>query len=323
MTAPRHLREAAPQYSLFAALRLLDAAHPGAPLGAARKLRDDPVRVSQPPHLNFTATEVAAVEEKDGVAHVAQYPFGLMGPNGPLPLHITEYVYERLRQEDDPALADFLTVIQHRLATLFYRAWAAADPTSRQAAPFAELVGSIAGLGAPECSGRDGVPDHAKLRRAGALAQQARSADGLQALLQDYLGVPVRVTSFVGEWLPMDPDAVLRLGGDPRNASLGHGATLGGKSWQGASRFEVSIGPMDMDRFTALLPGSRQLAAVRDLVALYTNREWDWGLRLVTSADRTVPVTLGDGAQLGWTSWLGSPAPGAVDVLLQGDEMNA
>lgn len=323
MKSPPHLREAPKQYSLFAALRLLESAHPGPPLGSARKLRDDPVRVSQPAHLNFPATEVASVEERRGMTHVAQYSFGLMGPNGPLPLHLTEYVHARVHNEDDTALADFLTAIQHRLATLFYQAWATADPTSRQSAPFAELVGSFAGLGAPECSKRDGVSDHAKLRRAGALAQQARSGDGLQALLQDYLGVPVRVTSFVGEWLPIDPRGVLRLGGERRNATLGSWATLGEKSWQRASRFEISIGPIDMERFTALLPGTGQLAAVRDLVALYTNREWNWGVRLVTSAERTVPITLGGGAKLGWTSWLGSPAPGTVDVLLQGDEMIA
>jgi type VI secretion system protein ImpH len=320
VSLPQELQESARRFSLFAALRLLESEQDATPLGTARRLRDDPVRVSQPPHLNFVATEVASVEQRDGMTHLRQYVFGLMGPNGPLPLHLTEYAHARLHQEDDAALADFLAAIQHRLTTLFYRAWAAADPVSLQGRPFAEMVGSLVGLGVPESRGRDSVDDHAKLRRAGALLQQARSADGLQSLLQDFLGVAVHVESFVGEWLPIVADAALRLGGTPSNAMLGAGATLGDKCWQRASRFEVSVGPMDRGKFEALLPGTPGIRAVRDLVALYTNREWSWDLRLITTSDHTLPAMLSSGAKLGWTSWLGSPGGCAVDVVLQGDE---
>lgn len=310
----------AERYTLFAALRALETAAAGVPIGTARRLRDDPVRVAQPPHLMFAASEVASVEQRQGIAHVRQYSFGLMGPNGPLPLHITEHVHARLHQEGDAALADFLTAIQHRLATLFYRAWAAADPTALDAQPFAELLGSLMGLGAADARGRDAVHDHAKLRRAGSFAHQSRSADGLQTLLQDYLGMPVRVESFIGEWLPIAGDALLRLGGDPRNAGLGAGATLGDKSWQRASKFEIVVGPVPLSQFEALLPGTCGLAAVRDLVALYTNREWSWGLRVLTTPEQATPVELSGGARLGWTSWLGRPSGDAVDLVLQGDE---
>jgi len=40
------------------------------------------------------------------------------------------------------------------------------------------------------------VPDYAKLSRAGRFAQQARSADGLEAILTDYFDLPVEVRSF-------------------------------------------------------------------------------------------------------------------------------
>ena len=54
--------------------------------------------------------------------------FGLFGPNGPLPLHITEYARERLRHAGDPTLSRFLDVFHHRFLALFYRAWAQAQP---------------------------------------------------------------------------------------------------------------------------------------------------------------------------------------------------
>ena len=54
--------------------------------------------------------------------------FGLLGPNGPLPLHLTEYARERLRHAGDPTLSRFLDLFHHRFLALFYRAWAQAQP---------------------------------------------------------------------------------------------------------------------------------------------------------------------------------------------------
>ncbi len=64
----------------------------------------------------------------DGELHLEQYGFGLFGPNGALPLHLTELAYERRRQLDDHTIVDFLNVFQHRLISLFYRAWADSEP---------------------------------------------------------------------------------------------------------------------------------------------------------------------------------------------------
>ncbi len=73
--------------------------------------------------------------------------FGLLGPNGPLPLHITEYARERLRHANDPTLSRFLDLFHHRFLTLFYRAWAQAQPHVNRDRPrddrFAVYVGSL------------------------------------------------------------------------------------------------------------------------------------------------------------------------------------
>ena len=51
----------------------------------------------------------------------------LFGPSGPLPLHLTEYAYERQHQHGDRTWTGFANMLQHRLAVLFYRAWANAQ----------------------------------------------------------------------------------------------------------------------------------------------------------------------------------------------------
>ena len=46
---------------------------------------------------------------------------GLFGPNGPLPLHITEYVRDRIRNQNDPTLVAFADIFHHRILSLFVR----------------------------------------------------------------------------------------------------------------------------------------------------------------------------------------------------------
>ncbi|MGV8763016.1 type VI secretion system baseplate subunit TssG, partial [Pseudomonas aeruginosa] len=60
------------------------------------------------------------------VPRLDQFFFGLTGPNGPLPLHLTEYARERQRNVNDATFKRFMDVFHHRLLTLFYRAWAEA-----------------------------------------------------------------------------------------------------------------------------------------------------------------------------------------------------
>lgn len=70
----------------------------------------------------------------EGPARLEQFFFGLGGPNGPLPLHLTEYMRERQRNHADPTSKRFLDVFHHRLLSLFYRAWAEARPPSAMTA---------------------------------------------------------------------------------------------------------------------------------------------------------------------------------------------
>ena len=103
--------------------------------------------------------------------------FGLLGPNGPLPLHITEYARERMRHAGDQTLSRFLDIFHHRFVTLFYRAWAQAQPHVNHDRPaedrFASYVGAFVGLLPAAFRERDALPDLAKFFHAGALIRHA------------------------------------------------------------------------------------------------------------------------------------------------------
>lgn len=312
-------------FSLFAALRVLEQLHADRPrLGESRKATDDAVRLGQAPHLSFAASDVATVtEDGDGAISLEQYGFGLFGPNGALPLHLTELAYERRRQKEDGTIADFLNLFQHRLISLFYRAWADSEPAVSLDRPatdrFRMYLGALFGLGQDSVREADAVPDYAKLSRAGRFAQQTRSADGLEAILADYFELPIEVHPFSGAWLDIPPELRCRLG----EQQLGMSVTLGATTWQCQHRFEIVLGPVPTADYTNFLPGGTGLEELRALVRLYTNDEWEWQLRLLLR-DVDIPgIRLGaPGCQLGWMSWLGERRASASDVIISGERRN-
>jgi type VI secretion system protein ImpH len=312
------------RFTLFAALRLLEQCFPDRPrLGESRRAADDPVRLGQTPSLSFSPSDVSGFQVPDSERPMSleQYSFGVFGPNGALPLHLTEYAYERWRQREDATFADFVNLFQHRLTSLFYRAWAEAEPTAAFDRPesdrFREYLGALLGLGTASARSRDAAPDRAKLSRVAHFAPQPRSADGLESVLADYFGLAVEVRQFVGEWMDVPRELFCRAGSDPACASLGLSAALGAMSWQCQHKFEIVIGPLALASFADLLPGSRGLAELAALVRLYTGDEWSWQLRLLLRDVEVPGVRLGSAGQLGWTTWLGGRGQMADDVVIQ------
>src|SRR5690606_12091405 len=120
----------------------------------------------------------------------------LFGPNGPLPLHMTEYARGRLHHHGDDTLTAFADIFHHRLILLFYRAWADAQNTvslDQDGQRFSRYLASLLHMGMDGQQSRDSIPDHAKYYMAGHLLRQTRNAEGLQQILQTYFAVPVKI----------------------------------------------------------------------------------------------------------------------------------
>jgi type VI secretion system protein ImpH len=145
----RDMAAAPHKYDFFHALRLIEALHPAKPrLGQARRPVDEPIRLGQAADLSFAASSISriALADRSGRPRVEVRFFGLFGPNGPLPLHMTSYARERQLHHHDDTFARFADWFHHRLLLLFYRAWAQAQPTVSLDRPnedrFADYVGS-------------------------------------------------------------------------------------------------------------------------------------------------------------------------------------
>lgn len=307
-------------------LRLIENAHPELPrIGASLRPHDDAVRFGQDPSLLFHPSMLAQYSgaTADQRARLVVNFFGLTGANGPLPSHLTEYVRDRVRNGGDSTLRAFLDIFHHRLLALFYRARAVAEPAISLDRPdgdrFSVFVGSLFGLGAPALRERDAIGDFAKLHFAGLLANRARPAAGLVAILQAYFKLPVRIEQFSGHWMALPADSWSRLGGAERDNRLGSSMVLGKQVWDCQHKFRLVIGPLDYADHQRFLPGGASLARLLAWVRTYAGLALDWDLRLVLKKEQLPPLKLGGGARVGWNSWLASAAPArnADQVLIR------
>lgn len=308
-----YLKQNAGRVELFAALRLIETATPDKPrLGRSRRARDEAVRIGQSVSFAFPAGDVSGVElpEGGGLPRVAQNVLGLFGPNGALPLHLTEYVFERMLHSGDATFARFADLFHHRVATLFYRAWAASRPAIGLDRPdddrFAALVANFCGLGESVLRYRDSVSDLSKFAHVGLLVRHARGPEGLAVLLADYFQVSVRVDPWVGQWMKIPPDQRTRLVPAGGFCLLGSEAVAGEEVWDVQCACRIVLGPLDFGRYKDFLPLGDSFHRLKALARLYLGEELRIDVRLVLQEDEVPLSWLGNDLHLGWTSWLGA-----------------
>lgn len=309
-------------FDFFEAMRRIECSWPGLPrLGTAIRPADEPVRLGQIPSLDFAPSMLASAQRTaDNKLRIQSYFLGLHGPQGPLPLHLTEYVHDRMTNGRDRTLAAFTDIFHHRMYELFYRAWANNRPTVAFDRPdedrFATYLAAFVGLVSPGMRNRDAWPDQAKIFYAGLLSSATRSCQGLEALLTDYLGYEVHIEECVGEWIAIVRPERMRLG-DRETATLGR-SVLGEKVWSAQHKVRIRIGPLSAADVLSYRAGSSNLARLRALVMNYLGMEYAWDVQLVARRAGIPPVKLGDSGYLGWSSWLAPALEGSDldDVII-------
>lgn len=311
------------RFNLFAALRRIEAAFDDRPrLGEAPRPADEPLRFAQEASLTFAPAAISALVVGGAVPRLIQRVFGPLGPNGPLPTHLTEYTRERASHHGDPTLQRFIDMLTHRFGLLFYRAWARAQPVvsldRASDSRVAKHLGALFGMAEAIHRHPDAMGHEPKLFFAPRLARAVRDADGLRGWIASYFGVGVTIEECVGHWMTLDPAERSRLArhGQP---ALGRGVVLGRSVWDVQHKFRIVIGPLDFETYQRFLPDQPGLDELRALVRQYVGFEFDWDVRLVL-AEVDVPAwrlgaTPGVGL-LGRTGWVGRRRLDAGDLVL-------
>jgi len=305
--------EAPWDHDFFATLRRLETLRPDLPRwGMAVVPQQEAVRVGQEPTLAFAPSVFTALEAATDAQpqRLRQAFFGYIGPNGPLPGHLSDFVRERVLHGGDHTLLHFLDQFAHRFALHFYRAWAQARPTVGLDRPgeddFRRRLGSFAGAATPGRQQRDHFHDDARVFFSGWMLRQVRNQESVESVLGAYFGIPVQVVPWDGHWEPLEPADCTRLGG--LGQRVGQGALLGTRVWDRQHRINIRLGPLSIQQYEDFLPIGTAFPKLCDWMQHLLGDEYAWSLTLVVR-NREVPAArlgtrLGNGTRLGWTTWI-------------------
>ena len=301
-------------FEFFQAVRLLERLHPDRePVGHFSAPGSEAVRFRAHASSVFPASEIQSLHDSDGECADMEVNFmGLFGPQGVLPLYYTELIADRARLRD-AALIDFLNIFNHRMISLFYRAWekyrfpVAYERGDLDQVGRAYLLDFI-GLGTPGLQNRQKVADDALIYYSGLLSQQPRCAANLENLLADYFEVQVEVEQFVGAWYKLDESTQFcMVNATDVSEQLGFGAVVGDEVWDTQGRVRLRIWPAAHRALSGLPAQRRGYAPLRALTEFYAGGEIDFEVQLILDR-RDVPVcelgAEGDaGPRLGWITW--------------------
>ncbi|HTP86199.1 MAG TPA: type VI secretion system baseplate subunit TssG [Bryobacteraceae bacterium] len=300
-------------FAFFQAVRLMKLLSPERHTpGGYGNPAEETVRFTSHPSVSFPASEIQSLEKQIDAPPLMCVNFmGVFGPLGILPVVYTQFIRERVRS-GDRTLRDFLDIFNHRMVSLFYRAW----EKYRFGVPYergerdrlTQYLFDFVGLGTPGLENRLAVPDQSLLFYTGLLAQQPRSAEALRHLLEDYFDVPVEVFQFRGVWRQLDVETQCSLDDSQRVSSmLGVGVVAGDEVWDQQSVVRVRIGPLNVARYLDFLPTGTGHQPLRALTRFFSQDNLDFEVQLVLRREDAPLCELGAGGdtapRLGWLTW--------------------
>ena len=287
---------------------------------------NEPARLGQPIRLAFATTDVTSMSVDDayGPAKVSVNVIGLFGPEGPMPLHVTRWMFERASNRwfagddanatSDTAFLDFGNLLQHRMITLYWRAWADARPEVQiQHGKGGRDLATVRALAGTGLEAADDNHSTAKVQHATSLFQKLKSPKRLTEYLATVTGEKVRLREFVGTWTDIPKPLQSRLG--QSGARLGQDTVVGSRFFERASHAEICL-ELGLEAYTRFLDSEKTKSELRHALSYAMGHEISFDLRLELRADEVPKPQIGT-LRLGQIAWLGKVKTATADDMVQ------
>jgi type VI secretion system protein ImpH len=315
------LEENPEAFTFFQAVRLLQRGlSEQSMVGEFAHPSEEALRFTVNSSLAFPVGDIRDIRfDEDGPATLSVNFMGLVGHMGVLPMHYTLLIDQQAEAAGDPeAYRDFLDIFQHRMISLFYKAW----ERSHFYVPFergeedrisARLL-DFMGLGSLDLGQKMNDRLQTLLFYCGLMGLRQRSAVAFDQLLEDYFDVPVEVEQFRGGWYRLSESSQCRIDDeDGLGAGLGEGTVVGDEIWDPQAKVRIRLGPLSRDQYDDFLPGGLAHQALREMTQLFSDGQFDVEVQLILDKNDVPGVVLGSEEKglppLGWSTWLRTKTP--------------
>ncbi len=300
----------------FEFVRRIEQATGEQTVGKSSVFQREPLRFGQMPHLHFPQTSIAEISERERLL-IFVFFMGLTGSNGPLPLEFTNYAFQRSHNYYDFTVRRFHDIINHRFIGLFYRAWKAGEQAVDLDRPGGGLVTDIIrALSGNPCE-KSALPPYADAYWSGILGNTVKSRAGLEALLNGYFDLPVRIADQQVSSADIPESYRCRLG-KCSTAELGRTLQLGSRFYSKSRKFVVEIGPVSFAACRFVLPGMQEFRDLTMIVCRYLDRPLEYDLKFILESNTLPSPELNGCRRLGRDIWLSGPRPEGRTVLVIG-----
>jgi type VI secretion system protein ImpH len=318
------------EFDFFQTVRLFERIFPHRkPVGHKAVPSAEVMRFGSHASIVFPASAIQRIDWSTTLPPVIVVNFmGLTGPQGVLPLFYSQMIIERIRAKDT-GMAAFFDIFNHRMISLFYRAWEKyrfaiayerQDPEERDRVTHVLL--HLIGIGTEGLTTRQAFPDEALLFYTGLLSLHPRSASALKNILWDYFDVPVEIEQFVGAWYRLDNSTQCEFARDSTSEQAGIGVIVGDEIWDQQSGVRIRLGPLSLKRYLDFLPNGTAYQPLKALARFFGGDGLDFEVQLVLKREEVPPCELGVdpesqheapgesagmeppvAPQLGWSTW--------------------
>lgn len=318
------------RFSFVQAIRVLERVRhwerdSARPLGYDAEPGTELVRLNGKAGLSFPPTEVTGLSQpssNDGrdrpdrpVLTVAL--MGLYGASGVLPYYDTQRIIDQGGRKNPEK--DLLDLFNHRILSYYYRALTKyrvpvayeqylASKSDKESLVTTALL-AVAGMATPGLQRRLEFADELTIEYCQFFGHRPQNAISLCRMLQAYLKLPVEVIQFQGQWLQLaSEDKSLmptRQMPSGQNCRLGQDFIVGDRVWDIQGQFRIRLGPLSLNEFQDLLPHSKKMKQLAQLVRLYVGNQLDFEIQLELLAEDVPELALGSSfSRLGLNTWL-------------------
>lgn len=267
------------------------------------------IRFSASAGLGFPGSDVVSAmsPEHEHAPYQMEVSFlGLHGSQSPLP----GYYLEDMAWEAGQNLGvrrHFLDFFNHRLVTLFHRAWrkyryyVRFQPEASDG--FSDHIFALVGLGDPQLRKATPVNWSKMLAYAGLMAGRSRSPEVVSGIIGHCFDLDsVEIEQWVLRRVGIPADQQTRLGF--ANCSLGQDTLVGAGIRDRSGKFILRIRNLDRQRFADFLPNGQDHERLVKLVEFVTREQLAYDLELQMRERDVKPMRIGADVRLGWNSFV-------------------
>jgi type VI secretion system protein ImpH len=316
----KRLQKRGYQFNFFQAVKLLEASYEDRPkIGFMGPADKEVVKIHPNDELAFASSDVTRLvldrsETGEDKWEMVENFLGLYGPNSASPMYIAEMIAQCPRDED--ALRDFFDIFNHRILSLYYRAWKkhniGASVTGYCNDTFSKILFSMIGFDIEGSTDDWKISPGRLLRYSSFFCSKSRPSSGLENMISDFFELnDVSIVQFFPRRYSQSKSSLSRLSNKDDGGRLGESFVLGETITDIAGQFKIRLGSLTMRQFLDFQPGSRKYQELAFLSKIYVKQQLGFSLELVLKPNESECVVISSVEPvgiLGQSSWIGNPS---------------